>query len=76
MNMKVRNRLSILMAEKNIRSVSELHRMIESKKIVIGRKTLDRIYNNENTRIDLDTIATLCTVLECEVSDLYYLDKT
>lgn len=71
--MQVKNRLSILMAEKGIRSVSELQRRIQDKGLTIARRTLDKIYTNESNRIDYDTIATLCTILDCEIGDLLVL---
>ncbi len=73
--MKVRNKLAVRMAEKGIRSVSELHRMIQANGMTMSRRTLDKFYNNESNRIDWDTLATLCVILECEVGDLLYLDK-
>lgn len=73
--MKVKNRLAVVMAQKGIRSVSELHRKIKESDLVIARRTLDKFYNNDSNRIDYDTLATLCVVLDCEVSDLLYLEK-
>ncbi|WP_394139599.1 helix-turn-helix domain-containing protein [Cytobacillus oceanisediminis] len=74
--MKVRNKLAVRMAEKGIRSVSELHRMIQDNGMTMSRRTLDKFYNNESNRIDWDTLATLCTILECDnVGELLYLEK-
>ncbi len=73
--MIVRNRLAVLLAEKGIRSVSELHRMITAKGLTMSRRTLDKFYNNESNRVDYDTLATLCVVLSCNIDDLLYLDK-
>lgn len=73
--MKVQNRLAVRMAEQKIRSVSELHRMIQDRGLTMSRRTLDKFYNNTSNRIDYDTLATLCTILECEIGDLLYLDE-
>ncbi|MCP1355053.1 helix-turn-helix domain-containing protein [Aneurinibacillus migulanus] len=73
--MFVRNRLAVLMAQKGIRSVSELHRMIDAKGLTIARRTLDKFYNNESNRVDYDTLATLCVVLNCGIDDILYLEK-
>jgi putative transcriptional regulator len=70
----VKNRLAVVMAEKGIRSISALHRSIQEKGLTMSRRTLDKFYNNESNRIDYDTLATLCEVLECELGDLLYLD--
>ncbi|GIN88677.1 hypothetical protein J6TS2_50630 [Heyndrickxia sporothermodurans] len=71
----IRNRLAILMAEKNIKSVSELHRMIQSNGMTISRRTLDKFYNNYNNNISYDTLETLCTILDCELHELLVLQK-
>jgi putative transcriptional regulator len=73
--MHVKNRLAVIMAEKGIRSVSELQRMISDKGLNIARRTLDKFYNNESNRIDYDTLATICVVLESEVGDLLVLEE-
>lgn len=73
--MRVKNRLAVLMAEKEIRSVSELHRRIKEKGLTISRRTLDKFYNNESNRIDYDTLATLCVILECDIGDLLILEE-
>ncbi len=71
----IRNRLAVVMAEKGIKSVSELHRMIQEKDMTISRRTLDKFYNNQNNNISYDTLETLCTVLDCELHDLLVLQK-
>jgi DNA-binding Xre family transcriptional regulator len=73
--MQVRNRLSVLMAQNNIRSVSELQRKIKDHGMNISRRTLDKFYNNESNRFDMDTLATLCVILNCEIGDLLVLVK-
>lgn len=73
--MVVKNKLAIVMAEKGIRSVSSLHRMIQDRGLTMSRRTLDKFYNNESNRIDYDTLATLCTVLECGIADLLFLEE-
>ena len=72
--LKVRNRLAVRMAEKGIRSVSELHRMIQGARLTMSRRTLDKFYNNESNRIDYDTLATLCVILKCDIGDLLKLE--
>jgi DNA-binding Xre family transcriptional regulator len=73
--MEVKNRLAVIMAEQGIRSVSELHRMIQAAGMTMSRRTLDKFYNNESNRIDYDTIGTLCKILNCDISDLFYLEE-
>lgn len=71
----IRNRLAVVMAEKGIKSVSELHRMIQEKGLNISRRTLDKFYNNQNNNIAYETLETLCTVLDCELHDILVLQK-
>jgi putative transcriptional regulator len=73
--MIVKNRLAVMMAEKGIRSVSSLHRMIQDNGLTMSRRTLDKFYSNESNRIDFDTLATLCDVLDCLPGDLLFLKK-
>lgn len=68
--MMIKNRLGVLMAEREIRSISELQRMLEENGTPTARRTLDRFYKNENNQIHYDTIAAICTVLNCQVGDL------
>ncbi|WP_010093098.1 helix-turn-helix domain-containing protein [Ornithinibacillus scapharcae] len=71
--MQVKNRLAVIMAEKEIRSISELIRLFEKHDKKIARRTLDRLYHNENNQIHYDTIADLCEVLEIEIGELFVL---
>lgn len=71
--MKVKNQLAVLMAQKEIFSISELQRQLEEKGHPIARRTLDRFYKNENNQIHYDTIAAICTVLDCGIGDLFKL---
>lgn len=71
---KVKNRLAVVLAEKGIRSVSEFHRMIQNNGLTMSRRTLDKFYNNESNRIDYDTLATLCVILDCKIDELLYLE--
>ncbi|MCM3180211.1 helix-turn-helix domain-containing protein [Cytobacillus horneckiae] len=71
----IKNRLAVLMAEKEIKSISELHRKIQSSGMTISRRTLDKFYNNQNNNISYDTLETLCTILDCELHELLVLQK-
>ncbi|MGD6898636.1 helix-turn-helix domain-containing protein [Bacillus infantis] len=71
--MVVRNNLAVIMAQKGIRSISELQRIMEDKGHPVARRTLDRFYKNENNQIHYDTIADICSVLEIGIGDLFSL---
>jgi putative transcriptional regulator len=40
----------------------------------INRSTLTRLYHETTTRIDYDTLETLCRYLECEVGDFLIIE--
>ena len=57
--------LPVLFAQRGIR-VADADRMSN-----LGRVTLYRLYNNEVTRIEFDTIDKLCDLLNCAPGDLF-----
>lgn len=71
--MKVKNRLAVIMAEKEIRTISELQRMLEKNGTPVARRTLDRLYKNENNQILYRTIADLCQTLDVSIGELFIL---
>ena len=56
--------LPVLLAERRLR-VADLVRMTD-----ISKSTLHRIYNDETTRIEFDTLSKLCKVLDITPSDI------
>lgn len=41
----------------------------------ISKTTLHKLYNEQSTRVDFDTIDALCEVLEVEVGELFVHEK-
>jgi putative transcriptional regulator len=66
--MKVRNNLRVLMA-KNYLTIQDVH-----DKTGLSRTTISKLYNETSAKIGLDTIASLCTLFNCEVNELLYLE--
>jgi putative transcriptional regulator len=66
--MKVRNNLRVLMAQHYL-SIQEVH-----EKTGLSRTTISKLYNETSAKIGLDTIAALCDLFNCKVSDLLYLE--
>ena len=56
--------LPVLLAERRLR-VADLVRMTD-----ISKSTLHRIYNDETTRIEFDTLSKLCQVLKVTPGDV------
>lgn len=46
-----------------------------SYKAEISHTQINRFCKNEATRIDFDTLAKLCTVLNCDICDLVIYEK-
>ena len=58
------NRFPIILAEKRLR-VADVVRATG-----MSKTTLHKLYNDESTRIDLETLDKLCHFLEIQVGDL------
>ena len=41
----------------------------------VNRTTLYRLYNNESSRIDFETLEKLCLFLDCEPQDIFIFEK-
>ena len=41
----------------------------------VNRTTLYRLYNNESSRIDFETLDKLCIYLDCEPKDVFIFEK-
>lgn len=61
----VKSKLHLLMAERKIRSISELHR-----ETGLNRRTLSNLYDGKTTGIDYATINALCAFFDCGIGDL------
>lgn len=59
-----------MMGKRNIRTIKEL-----SQRSGLSRKPISEVLNNNTKRMKTDTIAKLCTALECEIGDLLVLKK-
>ena len=62
-------RLAVLMAEKN----PQLSQRQLSEETKLGITTVNRLFRNDFSRIDTNTIETLCEYFRCEVGDLFVL---
>lgn len=64
-------RVRVLMAERNIRSVSELVRRLEGIGVSISIAQLGRMIDGKTQHWSQDVVEGLITVLECRVGDLW-----
>ena len=59
------NRLPLLLAEKRLKVADAV------RETGISKTTLHKIYNDQSTRIDFDTIDKLCEYLNVTVCDIF-----
>ena len=64
-------RVRVLMAERNVRSVSELVRRMEEIGVSISIAQLGRLIDGKTQHWSQEVIEGLLTVLECQVGDLW-----
>lgn len=69
----LKNKIKYLMADKNIRTISEL-----SRQTGISRDTLNKIYDNSRAEtVTMEMYLKLCRLFNCKLSDLieYYPEE-
>lgn len=64
-------RVRVLMAERNVRSVSQLMRQLEDIGVSISIAQLGRLIDGKTQHWSQEIIEGLMTVLECKVGDLW-----
>ncbi|MDA8154746.1 MAG: helix-turn-helix transcriptional regulator [Acidithiobacillus sp.] len=63
-------RVRVMMAERHIKTITELRKQLEEVGVEISTTQLSRIVDALPTRISSEVLAGLTTVLRCEVGDL------
>lgn len=63
-------KLPIVMANKRIKSIAELKRRLETVGIDITSTQLGRMHFDRPSRLNLELLEGLATVLDCEISDI------
>lgn len=61
----------VLMADRNIRSVAALQRLLIAAGVDISNQQLNRIVDNRATLLNLDVVNGLLKVLRCSVHELF-----
>jgi putative transcriptional regulator len=72
--MKVKNRLKVLIAEKEMRENRRLTYRQLADETGLSLDTILGYMTQRVSRYDASTLATLCEYLECDVGDLLILD--
>lgn len=63
-------RLLVMMAERGIRTATDLQRRLQSTGVEISTAQLSRIVNSKPQRLSLELLEGLMTVLECDANAL------
>ena len=67
----IKSRLSILMAERGIRSIAELERQLIISNLSVSRPVLHKIYyNNHTNKTYIETILKLLDFFNCDIEEL------
>jgi DNA-binding Xre family transcriptional regulator len=72
---KIRSRLRVMMAERDITTVTELARRLEHHGMSISSQQLSRIVKRRPVRLNTALTEALCDILDCDLSDLYFTEK-
>lgn len=64
-------RVRVLMAERNIRSVSELVRRLDDIGVAISIAQLGRMIDGKTQHWNQDVVEGLITILNCQIGDLW-----
>ena len=62
----------------NIKKIMDVKKITRNRLSVLTGATynvINRYYNNDISRVDLDVLARICYVLECNVSDFLEYEK-
>ncbi|PKY09780.1 hypothetical protein B1757_13115 [Acidithiobacillus marinus] len=67
-------RIRVAMAERNVKTVTELNRRLDRLGVKISNTQLNRIVDG-GQRISADVLAGIAVVLDCEIGDLMRLSR-
>jgi DNA-binding Xre family transcriptional regulator len=68
-------RIRIVMAERGIRSVAALQRLLDGIGVKISVPQLIRIVDGQSSHVSTTVLGGLIAVLQCGISDLIAIDK-
>lgn len=71
---KVKLRINELMAERGIKSVAALHRMLISKHVAVSHSQLSRIVDNRADHWKVEFIEIFLDIFQCHISDLFRVE--
>jgi len=68
-------RLDVVMAERKIKTVTELHRMLVAHGVKISSAQLSRIVQQKPQRINTELLDGLINILNCTASDILQVEE-
>lgn len=76
MTTKLRSRFFMLLSQKEQREGRRIRNRELAQALDIAEHTVGRWVRDEVTRFDADMIERICDYLECDIADLFYLERT
>jgi putative transcriptional regulator len=75
--MEVRWRLRMAAAQREVWTGAQLRRLLaERAGMELSSASVSALFSKQPTQVKLDTLAALCTALECTPNDLFEVDTT
>lgn len=75
--MKVRWRLRMAAAQREVWTGTELRRLLATRAgLELSSASVSALFSKEPTQVKLSTLAALCTALDCTPNDLFEIDTT
>ena len=69
-------RIRVMMAERHIKTIKELHRRLTQIGVTISSAQLSRVVDGKWQRINSELLAGMAVVMDCEIGDLLRLART
>lgn len=64
-------RIKVLMAERKVNSVGDLHKMLTDQRVDISYSQLARVVANTGKHLNIDLLKGLAMLFDCSVRDLF-----
>lgn len=71
----LRWRLRVMMAERKIKTVTELGRRLQALGVTLSSQHLTRLIDDLPQRLNTELVAALLTVLDCKLTDLIQVEE-
>ncbi len=75
--MEIRWRLRMAAAQREVWTGAQLRRLLEERAgLTLSSASVSALFSKQPAQVKLDTLAAICTALECTPNDLFQVDTT